>query len=49
MEKEKLGKTYEAARLDIYKLASNDVICTSGEAGTSSELGSSGSDPSAWL
>ena len=49
MEKDKLGTTYEKARLEIVLLGACDVLCTSGPENTSTELGSSGSDPSAWL
>ena len=49
MEKKKPGKTYENARLEIVLLGACDVLCTSGPENTSTELGSSGNDPSAWL
>ena len=49
MKKVRLGEAYEKARLDIVVLDTRDIICTSDPQNATTELGSSGNDPSAWL
>ncbi|MBO5207502.1 MAG: hypothetical protein J6K44_04205 [Clostridia bacterium] len=49
MKNETLCKAYENACLEILFLDTRDVLRTSEPQNTTTELGSSGSDPAAWL